>query len=338
MIAYLFLNAILLIKLLLFILIKIFFIPNILSKYFLVIIFILILFLCYKYPYNNILIKKDLFEYALKTRKAHIFNMIIIFVYSSIFVIGIFYLRFLNTKKKIDLNFYCTKINKLFLDFTWHENIINILLIILFIIIYITLMYKLTQYFKFHIIKRHIYLLVAPLNINKYVTFHVNLYPYNANTIPGDFARFLSDLYDKYYLKLKKENILDNKNIITGFDLILKYKINQILYHILTKWHHLLLLLIIIYDIFYNDYIIQHIFPILPWFFIYELYIRISHFTHGLWIPYDQALHALVYCKQFNIINDDTILIDGEFYDYFYYTNMYKYYIMRGFIKDPEHI
>ena len=102
MIAYLLVNLILLFKLFLFILMKVFLLPNLFSKYIVIILLSSLLYLCYKYPHNHILIKEDLFKYGLKTKRAHIYNILIIITYTIIFVIGIVYLRFLNIERKFD--------------------------------------------------------------------------------------------------------------------------------------------------------------------------------------------------------------------------------------------
>ena len=93
-----------------------------------------------------------------------------------------------------------------------------------------------------------------------------------------------------------------------------------------------------LYDILYYNWVIQHIFIVLPWIFFYELYIRVSHFKDGLWMPYDQALHRIIYSKVLEKTNDTTLYIDGEYHNLSFYQNMYKHYIIRGFIKDNEHI
>lgn len=353
MIAYLLVNCILLFKLFLFILIKIFLIPNLFSKYIIIIIFTFFLYLCYKYPRYNILIKQDLFEYALKTKKALIYNILIILIYTNVFIIGIFYLRYLNMEKKIDLRTYQKIINKFFNQFTLQENIINIFIIILFIVFYIAIMYKFTQYYKLHVIKRHIYLVNSDYNYNRYEKFHDKfLYPFNIHTVYGNLLLFITEAYEKYYfnkrnkpypknyhtMSLNEQNIFNKKTPVSPFAFLKKYKIRSILYHLLTKWHHILLFIIIFYDILNNDYIIQHIFVILPWIFFYELYIRISQFLNGLWIPYDQALRRIIYSNKLEKINEDTLSIDGDFQDLSFYKNMYKHYIMRGFIKDDEHV
>ena len=115
MIGYLLINFISLMKLFLFLLLKIFLIPTLFSKYLIVIFCILILYLLYKYPRYNILIREDLFSYALKTKTARFYNGFILISYLTIFIIGIFTLRYSNINKKINLKEYYESAKKYFL-------------------------------------------------------------------------------------------------------------------------------------------------------------------------------------------------------------------------------
>ena len=355
MIAYLLLNSFLLFKLLIYILLRIFLIPNIFAKYLLIAILTIVLFFCYKYPKNHILIKRDLFKYALKTRWSHIYNIITISSYIILFVGGVFYLRFLNIEKKIDLKDYYVICKKFFIDYPWNEIIINSILVILFIILYITLLYKLTLYFKFHIIKRHIFLIGKPWNDSWYYeTFHYKFFTtINIHTtIFVGIILKIKNYYNKYYfskqnkkepynykeMSLKEQILFEEASPATPYGFISKYKIKFIVYHLLTKWHYLLLLFVTFYDMKFNNFTLTSIFYILPWTFFYELYLRLTLFQDNLWLPYDQALHNLIYSKHLEQIDDDTLSIDGEFHDISYYKNMSKHYILRGFVKDPEHI
>ena len=353
MILYLIINSILLIKLFLFLLIKIFLIPNVFSKYILIIILIITLVLCYKYPKENILIKEDLFKYALKTKWSHIFNIIVLLFFSCIFIGGIFYLRFFNINKQIDLKDYYVLCKKFFYDFNWIEIIVNSSLILLLIILYISIIYKLTLYFKFHLIKRHIYLVGHTL---WYPSLHYNiLRPCNIYTdIPYKIKTIFENLYEKYYYnKIQHSPFPDNfysladkerklflmQNPVIPSLFFHKYKkISYFINILLTKGHYILLLFVIFYDITYNNFILTLIFYILPWTFFYEIFLRISYFVDVTWIPYDQALYNISYSKTLEVIDDNTLCIDGEFYDLSFYKNMYKHYILRSFVKDPEHI
>lgn len=117
-----------------------------------------------------------------------------------------------------------------------------------------------------------------------------------------------------------------------------KYKKDKILYHLLTKWHYLLLLIVIVYDVAYNEYIITKIFYILPWTFIYDLYVRSSRFYYNLWPPFDEILHKIYYCKVMQTLDNKTIMIDYEFYDSDHLKVIYQTYVLRGFVKDTRYI
>jgi|SRR5271170_3491257 len=152
MITYTILNSFLFLKLILFILVKIVLI-HLFSKYLLLIIFSLVLYLCYLYPrkrfhklsqlraYRRNLLFKDTLTHPWE----HVYNLFILFVYFGMFIIGVFYL---NIQKTLDLKHNYSLIIKLIQEYTWDENVINCLLILLFIVLYITIIYKMTQYFK----------------------------------------------------------------------------------------------------------------------------------------------------------------------------------------------
>nr|NP_062847.1 hypothetical protein PhpooMp02 [Physarum polycephalum]BAB08081.1 unnamed protein product [Physarum polycephalum] len=355
MITYLLLNSFLLIKLILFILIRIFLIPNIFSKYIIIIFFSIIIYICYKYPRTNILIKEDLFEYALKTTKEKMINICIITLYIFTFVIGIFYLRYINITKKVDLKIYYIMLKNLFTEFTKEEIILNVVIIITFIIIYIFIIYKFTQYFKLQVIKRHLYLIGIPLNNNWYSTVHRKyLWPLANSFLKISIKHKIELLYKKYYFDKKphkprpdnffslseEAKILFFKNNPTLPELLFhKYKKMSIFIdNILTKGHYFILIISILYDVINNDFILTTIFQILPWIFFYELFLRISKFVDDIWIPYDQALHNLIYSKKLKYINEETLMIDDEPHDMSFYQDINEHYIKRGFVKDPNNI
>src|SRR5271170_1308003 len=315
MITYIILNSFLFLKLILFILVKIFLIPNLFSKYLLLIIFSLALYLCYLYPRKRFhklsqlraYRRNLLFKYALMHPWEHIYNLFILFVYLGIFIIGLFYLRYLNIQKTLDLKHYYSLISKLIQEYTWDENIINCLLILLGIVLYITIIYKMTQYFKLHVIRRHIYLIGKIEDDPYWYDVFVDKYMHrlNINMISFRIRQKIEDLYEKYYfskqfkpkpLNYEALSSEDKHNFhfrrpVSPFLFMEKYKKWLILYHILTKWHYVLLIFIIFYDLRYNNWVIMHVFYLLPWTFFYELFVRISYFIDGLWTPFDKALH-----------------------------------------------
>jgi len=363
MITYIILNSFLFLKLILFILVKIFLIPNLFSKYLLLIIFSLALYLCYLYPRKRFhklsqlraYRRNLLFKYALMHPWEHIYNLFILFVYLGIFIIGLFYLRYLNIQKTLDFKHYYSLIIKLIQEYTWDENVINCLLILLVIVLYITIIYKMTQYFKLHIIRRHIYLIGKFEDQQHWYKIFIEKFigGINIHRVVYNIECKIENLYRKYYFskqfkpkpsnyevlsQKERDNFLLSRPVQPGL-FMYKYNKGLILHHILTKWHYALLVFVICYDLRYHNWVIIHVFYLLPWTFFYELYIRMSHFFHGLWTSFDEALHLMLYCRRLEVIEEENILIiDGEEHDLSYYQNMYKYYIARGFVKDPEYI
>ena len=61
-------------------------------------------------------------------------------------------------------------------------------------------------------------------------------------------------------------------------------------------------------------------------------------FIDGLWTPHDKYFHTILYAKQIEIWDENTLIIDGEFYDYNHAKMIYKSYVECGFIKDSNNL
>jgi len=286
----------------------------------------------------------------LRTYKARIYNILILLIYSSIFITGLLYLRFSNQEKQLNLITFATKVKDLCYNLNMFDLILNGVLFILFFIVYLWLFIRTGKYFKFHIIKLHLFLSEPRQEHYAYYYDFDKLYRHSLDWFYARIYFIVLEAYMRYYdsqnkdkkmyhnLTEKEQKAFDLKRPVRPQYFWDKYKKDLILYHTMRNLHYLVILLVVFYDIKYNDYILTKIFYILPWTFIYDSYVRASKFIYNLWAPFDEVLHRVLYYTHMEIWDKNTIMIDGEFYDYNYQKMVYHTYFRRGFVRDPQYI
>lgn len=359
MIIFILTNGILLLKLFIYIFLRLFIIQNTLSKLIIILMLLTLLKILYTFPrkrfsklsqLRNYRIER-LMRYALKSYYDHIYNIFIIingFIFS---ILVVFYLKYVNKDKIIDLNIIIKKITLLIQQISIIEISLNIFIIILFLIIYFILMIRLTRYFKFHIIKRHLYFLPGLKGMNDLDNW------YELGILHKSFCKiclteyklsiFIDFIYEKLYFKYKKKIYPSNYDRLNHKEKIiiqmtfpvdpmfftLKYpKIQSYSWFIITKWHYILIIIILIYDLICNNLQINNIFYLLPWTFIYELYLKFNSFINNLYFPNDNYIHTIIYAKQIKFIDKNTLLIDNDFYDLKHIKEIYTKYVLHDFI------
>ena len=62
--------------------------------------------------------------------------------------------------------------------------------------------------------------------------------------------------------------------------------------------------------------------------------LKLSKFFNDLYLAYDTYINIVIYSSTRYVINNDTWMIDGEFYDLKEFKKIYETYILRNFIKD----
>lgn len=353
---FIFINFLLLLKLLLYIFVKILLINTIISKIILLLMLTLIIILI-KRPYKKELSDTELekkrinslFKYAIKDKKQHIYNIFIISIITSIIILGTFYLRILNHERILNLKEQYIIVKNLIQTIAFFENILNVLLFISIIILYFLTISFIIRYLKLHIIKRHIYL-VGPLdttNFYKNIIFEKILLKACLSRINIDLL--INYIYKTCYFQWCKKEIpvnFDSLDILEQLEfkkqkpidpVIFSYNhpnIELFLWHFLTKVHYVIFFIVFIYDLCFNNYQITLIFSILPWTLIYEFYVRFSAFIDSFWIQYDEVLHAVLYSKYMHILNEETLIIDGEYYNYDHIKMIYNNYVLKDFKKN----
>lgn len=272
-----------------------------------IIFLILLLYLFYKYPRplkNDINIIAE--HYKIHNNLDKLFCYFMLILYAVIFVGGIIYLRFQNSSKTLDMTLVWNKFYSSILTHTLSVNILNLLLLILLIITYIALLIKLVRFFKRYWIKLHIYYADEPYNWYNRCRqwFTSNL----------DYISIISHLWLKLYDKYPKSFF---------FKRFLGFSIEYHLRVLARKIHYIIFLIIFIYDVLYNNYVLYNVYSILPYVFIYELYLKLCYlYRYSIDVMYSatNTAHSFIYAKTMTIMDRPIkgvlhIYIDGDYYE-----------------------
>lgn len=331
------------------------------SKVTIIILLLLILYVLCKYPRTRFKKLSKLRKYRLnlinKFRISNLWDEIHNIFFLLIYFFGItsliFFFRLLNKEKILDLKYYFLIIH----NFIVKSELIDIFYVFLIytslVIIYLILMIKIIKYLKFQVIKRHLYfmrfdlyksdlffgfiykiVLIGPFSIESRIytsiesayRFILNLLKIKKNYGPN---------YDQ--LSYKEQTEICLKSPVDPDCLLIKYRLlYKIIPFILKNIHHFLSIIIITYDICYNNFTITKIFYILPWIFFYDLYVRTSIFLDNLHLPYDEKFCDIVYATSIEILDKNNIILNGEIRDYNTFKHLYHTYVKRNFVKDHE--
>jgi hypothetical protein len=259
----------------------------------LIILLLALLWILYFYP-KPLLNTFDVIlkHYKIETNLKKYRTFFTILIYYAIFIIGILFLRITNVGKTFNLKEAWKTLYFNIINNSASINTINIILFILIIISYIILLMKITYYFKRLYVKLHLYYVDDLTNwYNKYIIRQFN-YKYSYESILTKLCWKYPNFMEKY---------------IIGF---------PIQYHIKTlgkKIHYVTLLLIILYDMIHNNWTLEYTYNVLPYIFIYDIYIKFCLFYDRLDYIHlgDFFAHSLLYSKNVLVFNDDDIIINA---------------------------
>lgn len=291
---------------------------QILFKVITIMFLILILYLSYIYPKplkSNINSVAEHYKIHNCYEKAFCFLML--FLYFVIFIGGIFYLRFKNSNKFLDLTLVFNNFFSKILLLNLLTAILSIILILLLMFVYIVTLIKLVNLFKKYWVKLHIYY-------------------QNHNDYPTWYDKFMDIILFKlsYYhlislLCLNYPKIIDNK--VFGF------RIDYHLILLIRKIHYIIIGIIFIYDMMYNNYVMYNLYAILPYIFIYDLYLQICNLYANIDHLYsaDSTAHNFIYANTIEILDKEIknrkyILIDDEYYDVEHLAKIILIYLPTG--------
>lgn len=284
-------------------------------KSFLIILLIFTLYGLYKYSKT---LPLDL-HVIVKYYKIHnmfelILSFSVIVLYIGVFVGGMFYLRFLNINRTLDLNALWLRIYSSLLNHDLVTNFVNIITLILLILTYIIILSKLIKLFKRHFVKLHIY----------YSRFDNEWYGF---TFPFKYFPVIS--YQRYLYKVYSSSAkIFNKRVLS---FPFHYHVTILTQNI----HYLILIATILYDIRYNNLILCHIYNIFPYIFVYDLYIKFCDLVESRieakWeCDYDLILHDYIYVEEVHLLTEKEVFLDGRLYEIEYIQNSIFIYLKNG--------
>jgi hypothetical protein len=242
--------------------------------------------------------KNKVHRYALRSPLEHVWNLIIILGYLSIFIMGMLWLRFLSLNASIDLIKLFSTIITTLESSPYLEAEINLLFLLTFFVCYILILSKSFLYYKFHLMKRHLWLAKNQWYNNGRLTFSLFLYDF-------DLPYFVTSILFRIFSYLSKNNIL-TKKVADRMWVTLSNSFRFLYNHI----HYFILIGIILYDLFFNDLVLTRMFKVLPWVTLYEMYLRFCTFIHKLNHTYDTLLSKFIYTKLTYINNKYAMLGD----------------------------
>lgn len=253
-------------------------------KTILLIVLILLWYLLQKYPRpfeENINVITE--HYKIKSKYDLYVSILLLNVYIIIFFLTILVLRYINASNVVDLK----KIfNHIYINFVNHSiltNIINILLVIVVLLVYITLIKKILVFFKHHWVKIHIYYAIYD---------------------PSWYTRYIKDTFwSKCDISTLVDFILTKIIILKEIKLLnmhMKYHLTIFMKNI----HYIVVIVVLLYDILLNNWVLQYIFIILPYIFIYDVYIRLCNLYYNIDImnSADFILHDFIYAEEADIL------------------------------------
>jgi hypothetical protein len=243
--------------------------------------------------------KNKVHRYALRSSLDHLWNLFIVFGYLSIFIIGMLWLRFLSLNASIDLVKVFTSIVSTLESLPYLEAEINLVFLLIFFRCYIKMFSKSFLYYKFHLMKRHLWLAK-----NEWYTYG-----------RLKFSLFLSD-FDLSYVVIRKSirlfSYLSKNNILTQrvadrMDLTLSNSFRFLYNNI----HYFILIGVILYDLFFNDLVLTRMFKVLPWISLYDMYLKFCTFVYKFSTSYDSLLSKFIYTK-LTFINNKYAMLGDE--------------------------
>jgi len=312
-----------------------------------------ILFICLSLIYalhNYKLDYRTIMEKGLYKIKDHIINLFIIILFICFFIGGILYLRILNvsTSRSINLISMYNKIHMFFINMSIFDAFFISICLLLIFITYVYIIKLIFRIFMYNVIKRHIYLCYK---FKSYVGLSANMSLYT--------LKCLSDRITGYFVfRVDNSESEFVKKYHAGFLADIIFLENVIKNYV----HYIIIFIVCIYDIIFNNFILIHLFTALLFAFLYESYKKISYFIYYMDFCMDEMLAVYIY-KRTNIVfydettlslNDDNICTIGDLYvlrnhylkdglycdlnsidpltDFAYLTNEYN----KAFAKNPE--
>ena len=241
-----------------------------------------------RYQKNNVYT-----QYKIDNLFSLVLSIFVILSFIGVFIILILFLRIKNRSRTIDINIFDKKLLVLFLNTSILEILLNISILINICVLYILL---LTNFIKF----------TKKIGIKLYFYWFYYFYVVSYNQTKFKFLYFARNKLriNHYTIELLANNLPNN---LCG-SLIFNH-----LYGLQFIIHKVILIIVIIYDIKYNNMILTHMYRILPYVFVYEIWVKLSIFLTGVYFPYDEVVSQLLYSEIIEYEYDkECLYLDGE--------------------------
>jgi hypothetical protein len=283
----------------------------------LLIVFFLVL--CLRFLFK--LLTKDLlpngYEMVDFKIKNKVYNWICVLFYFSVFIIGIITLRIYRKDFLLDLKPLFIYLKFLYINHEYLLIFIIFLSFICYLLLLITVLKYSKAFLELRLLRQHIVLrypkegyfawTIPPhdrfLETSLYREIIYWFQKIDYPTLKGKILRMFRPiglyLEQRSYTKLVKIKRKITSFIINCFNI---------------KYNILLLPILVLYDCYYNDFVITILFKFLPYYFLYTLWYKLSLFWYDkTFYIMDQILYDLYYCKPnieyFNLDEDDRMRI-----------------------------
>lgn len=246
-----------------------------------------------RYQKNNIYT-----DYKISNVFHLVLNSLVILSFITVFIILILFLRIKNRFKILDIDVVYQKIFALFNNISIIEIFINMGILINICVLYILLMINLMKFIKKVGMRLYLfcfyYFYIVTYNQTKFNILYFlwdNLtINYHISNVTFKLTNLSESLFERFIFSHLK-----------GLQFII---------------HKVILIIVIIYDIKYNNMILTHMYRILPYVFIYEIWVKLSIFLTSIHFPYDEVVTKLLYGEVIELECDkECLYLDGEPYE-----------------------
>lgn len=209
-------------------------------------------------------------------------NILFITLFFCLYILGMFYLRFCNFGKSLDLKEIFFNLISFFVYETINYIIITLLYNILFVIVIIIFIIKLMKSIKLNLFKIHIYI------ISCYPLGFFQITPYTKFTSKFEaFYTLFSGVF--YYLYRNLLKIISKYILKKEYNYYNTNKITNYLYKIRDKNALFILIILIFYDIIFNNFVLTKMYYFIPIVFLYNL-VKLINDIFSIYEPFEEGL------------------------------------------------
>jgi len=252
--------------------------------------------------------KEIITYYKIKDNLDKLLSFAILILYLFFFVGGVFLLRIYNTKKTYDLSEAYNKLYCSVVQTSGSALIINILFVFTLLFAFIQALTFFTRAAKRPWIRLHIYY-------------------YRDSEKP--YFRFVHFFLRKSYnvaaWKILEMTPFENK-------IVLKFSLVYHLTMLITCLHYMTLLIVVLYDLFYNNFTLCYVYKFLPYIFLYDIYIRLSALYSKIdfMINADHLLYDYMYATHVQVLDKDYVILDNSTYEIKMISKAINFYLYFG--------